>query len=252
MKKYGAVMRDLIESEIAGKSFIYNEKDKALLNMLFRDINRITGSDFEYLAELAMTSVDGVGETVAQYIQQFESHSVRAYLLHLMVNNKVKGCDRIILDMYKEFKASDDYISAQGKPAPAHIYVRYDNAFKKLKPKRLKKELLELAQNPRDFFYLPFTMRMLASWKIPEFKDLLVQYSAEDSVREQDVGLEKGAENFFPPFSFIRREINFTVIACLKYYPSKEAVGILECYADTDNKDVKSAVEKVLKKYDDY
>ena len=124
--------------------------------------------------------------------------------------------------------------------------MRYENAFRKLKPKRLAKELIELAHSPRDAFYLPFTMRMLASWKIPEMKDLLLSYCAEDSFSAQDVGIYDDRQPYFPSLESMKRELTFTAINGLKYYPSVETMDVITAFASGADNDMRSAAERVL------
>ena len=114
------------------------------------------------------------GEIMREYIELFESEYVRAYLIPQLVYDKVKNCADTVIGMYMHFKASDYYIAKAGKPMPAAICVRYDNAFRQLKPKKMQNRLLELAHYPVDAFYLPLTMRMLASWKSEEMENILI------------------------------------------------------------------------------
>ena len=216
-----------------------------MLRKLLKEINRYAGTNFHYLAELDAFDIHGTGNIVAKYITEFSSEGVKGYLVPQMVADKIKDCDRLVLQLYMHFRASDEYIAKPGEPAPAHIYVRYDNAFRRLKPKRFAKDLIALAHNPRDAFYLPFTMRMLASWKIPEMRDILLSYSANDSFSAQDVGIYD-SEPYFPSFEFMKRELTFTAIDGLKYYPSAEVMEIITSFANSTDKDIKSAAERTL------
>lgn len=230
-----------------GTDYCCPEADKALLLELLDDINNCLGTDFHYLAELDAFNVRGSGEIIARYITKFSSESVRGYLVPKLVSDKVKDCDKLILQLYLHFKLSNEYIALPGEPAPAHIYVRYDNAIKELKPKRLAKELIELAHNPRDAFYLPSTMRMLASWKMPEIKNLLISYSTNDFLTAQDVGIYDSEQPYFPSLEFMKRELKFMAIDGLKYYPSAEAKDIITSLAASTDKDIKSAAKRTLK-----
>ena len=163
-----------------------------------------------------------------------------------MVEDRVKNCDKLLLQLYKHFEASPAYISGVGKPAPAHIYARYDNAFRRLKSKAIKDELTELVSNPRNAFYLPLTIRMLASWKIPRIKDLLIQHLSGIGMSASDVGLKGNGEAYFPPLSGIKRELRFTALAGLKYYPSSETVQLLQHYTLDENPNVSAAAQKSL------
>lgn len=101
---------------------------------------------------------------------------MKGFLIPALVADKIQGCDKLILQLYLHFRSSNEYIAAPGAPAPAHIYTRYDDAFRRLRPKKLSKDLVALAHSPRDAFHLPFTMRMLASRKLPEMKNVLISY----------------------------------------------------------------------------
>lgn len=241
------MLLDCIKDEKRGKDYCYPKEDKPILKKMLREINKFAGTNYHYLAEIDEFNIPGSGEIMAKYITMFSSEDVRAYLVPQMVFDKVKDCDKLVLQLYLHFKASDEYIAKPGCPSPAHIYVRYDNAIRKLKPKRLKKELLELAHNPRDAYYLPFTMRMLASWKIQEMKDLLLSYLSPDSITPQDVGIDNIEKPYYPSFESIKRDLIFTAIEGLKYYSSEETVNIIKVFADDPDQDIKMAAQKSLK-----
>lgn len=246
MLKYSKPLLDSIEREKKGIDYVYSVNDKCILNELLHKINGLMGTDFHYLAELDAFNIKGSGSIIVQYIMLFSSESVRAYLIPKLVADKIKDCDRLILQMYLHFKQSDEYISGAGFPAPAHIYTRYDNAISTIKPKRLKDDLINLAHNPRDAFYLPFTMRMLASWKIPELKDILLMYASEDNVSAQDVGLNEDDNNHFPSLAFIKRELRFTAIEGLRHYPSYEVIECIKCCSTDTDADIRAAAKKTL------
>ena len=246
MQNYSKVLIACIEREKNGLDYICPKADKELLHKLLDDINRYAGTDYHYLAELAAFNIPGAGSIVAKYITEFSSEDVKGYLIPQMVSDKIKDCDKLIFQLYMQFRLSDEYIAKPGEPAPAHIYVRYDDAFRKLKPKRLAKDLMELAHSPRDAFYLPFTMRMLASWMMPEMKDLLLSYCAKDSFSAYDVGIYDDKQQYFPSFEFMKRELTFTAIYGLKYYPSEEASNIIMSLATSTDKDIKLAAKRTL------
>lgn len=247
MLKYNKLLDDMIECEKRGIDYVCPSPDKDLLNKLLGEINSYAGTNYHYLAELDTFNIPGAGSIVAKYITKFSSESVRGYLIPQMVSDKIKDCDKLVLQLYTHFRLSDEYIAAPGEPAPAHIYVRYDDAFRKLKPKRLAKELMEFAHSPRDAFYLPFTMKMLASWKIPGMKDLLLSYCADNSFSAQDVGIFDGEQQHFPSLEFIKRELKFTAINGLKYYPSEEVRNIVASLANSADKDIELAAKRTLK-----
>lgn len=244
---YSKILLELIEREKSGAEYICPEADRPLLGELLREINRQAGTSLRYLAELDAFNIPGAGEIAARYIEGFSSESVRGYLIPQIAAGRVADSDRQILRLYLHFKASDEYISKPGCPAPAHIYVRYDNAFRKLRPKRLAKDLVELVRHPRDAFYLPLTTRMLASWRLPEMFDLLIRYSSGDGFTASDVGLrDGGGAPFYPPLEFMRRELRLTAVNGLRYFPSPEAVGIVESLAVSADGDIRAAAKRAL------
>lgn len=247
MPNYSKVVIDSIEREKRGIDYIYPKADKELLHQLLEDINSYAGTNFQYLAELDAFNIHGVGSIVAKYITEFSSEGVKGYLIPQVVSDKTKDCDKLILQLYMHFRSSDEYIAKPGEPAPAHIYVRYDNAFRTLKPKRLAKELIGLAHSPRDAYYLPFTMRMLASWRMSEMKDILLSYSTDDSFSARDVGIYDDGQPYFPSLESMRRELTFTAINGLKYYPSAETVNVITSFATNADKDIQSAAKRILK-----
>lgn len=247
MQIYNSVLLSNIERERAGLDYRCNYEDKAILRELFNEINAYAGTDIQYLAEMDAFRINGSGKIIARYITRFASESVRAYLIPQIVADRIVDCDKFLLQLYLHFKGSDEYISKPGCPAPAHIYVRYDNAFRTLKPKRLMDDLIKLACNPRDAFYLPFTMRMLASWKIPELKDLLIAYLSDSNLTARDVGINE-IDDFKPPLSFISRELMFTAIDALKHYPSDRVAKLISQYATNPDPDICVAAKRTLKK----
>lgn len=243
-EKINILLRLSIEEEQSGKQYGCSEGDKDLLQAMMKEINSCLGTNLHYLAELDHYHIKGSGEIVAKYIQSFQSESVKAYLIPQMVLDKTQDCDLLIYQLYMHFKASDAYRAKPGKPSPAHIFVRYDNAFRRLKPKRLKAELLALAGHPQDAFYLPLTMRMLASWKLPATEEILLSYLDGSKITAESVGLPPEEENRFP---FIRRELKFTAIEGLKYYPTERNTALIRSYTNDPDKDISMAVKKTSK-----
>lgn len=247
MQIYSKVLLDSIEREKNEIDYFCVGADREVLQTLLSEIGQETGMHIQYLAELDMLTIPGAGQIVAKYIDSFSSEAVKGYLLHHLVSDKIKDGDRIVLALYQHFKLSDAYITEPGAPSSAHIYTRYDSAIRSLKPKHSKEQLLELAHYPRDVFYLPFTMKMLASWKPAELWDLLVRYSSEENILPTDVGMSGNCEMYSPPFSFIKRELRFTAINALKYSPSNDTIAVIRGYLDESDLDIRIAAQKVLR-----
>jgi hypothetical protein len=206
-----------IEQEKENNAFCVSSHDREVLNLLLAEINETTDVDFHYLAELEACSVKGAGEIVKKYIADFDSEYVRSYLLHHLVNDRITDCDKLIYQLYLHFKSSDLYIPSIGQTSNLAIRIRYDNTFRKLKPKRLKTALKSLAFNPRDAFYLPFTMQMLASWRLSDLEQLFISYMDAANITSQSIGLPEHSDDYHPSLSYIRRQLKFTSIYSLKY-----------------------------------
>jgi len=246
-----AILQDNIKKEQAGTDYVYSQADRAILTEMLSEINCRLGTDIHYLAEVDAYNLLGAGDIIESYIHKFESQSVRGYLLPQLILDRLPGCDNTILQLYLSFKKSDVYISKPGMPAPAHIYTRYDSVIKKMKPKRLQRQLVELICNPRDAFYLPFTMRMVASWRSTDIYEVLQRYAQGSSFSAQDVGLPENAKNYYPSVDVIDRGIRFSAIAGLRYYPSVKTMEILaQCTCDP-NDDISKAAQKVIKELRD-
>lgn len=246
MEINSTLLKKNIEDELAYKDFVFCDSDKIIAQEMIQEINTL-GYNFKYIAEIEAYEIPGSGKIISKYINQFSSETTRAYLLYHLVADKIEKCAEYIFQLYLHFKSSDEYISQKNQPASAHIYVRYDNAFKILKPKRLKEELLRLVHNPRDAFYLPLTMRMLSSWKISEIKELLIIYLEGSEITLENVGLGDNEDGFYPNLNSIRRELKFTALEGLKYFPSVDIMELVKPYAINEDPDIKVAAKKTLK-----
>ena len=245
---HNKVLQDSIEREKAGADYVCPAEDKQILSGLLDTINAECGTNIRYLAELDAFHVFGAGKIIEQNIDRFRSESVKAYLIPQLLLDKVKNSDTIILCMYQHFRKTNEYISEPGKPAPAHIYTRYDAAFTKLKSKRIAENLLAIVSCPRDAFYLPHTVKMLASWRIPELQKTLLRFLKPNAISFDDIGLEANEYTYFPPYPYICRELKFTAIYGLMYYPSKETVDALSNYLCDSDADIRSAANRAYKK----
>lgn len=225
----------------------YSEKDMQTLQSMIYEINGSLGTDIHSLSELDYYRISGTGKIIIKYIHSYSSETIRSYLVHQLVHDRIADCGEILVQLYNHFKQSDVYISKEGEPAPVHIAIRYDNAFKRLRPKSVKNELCAFAYIPRDAFYLPLTMRMLASWRIPEIEKVLISYLDGKGLTPESIGLPSQAETYHPSFSFIKRELKFTAIDSLKNYPSENTVKMINyCVSDSDA-DIRTAAKRTLK-----
>lgn len=245
---YNNVLNDLISREKAGIDYLCPIEDKNTLLNMFDEINFKCNTNIKYLAELDAFQISGAGEIVACYIDKFTSESIKAYLIPQLLFDKIRDCDMLILKMYNNFRQSNEFISKPGDSSPAHITSRYDSAFYKMKSKRILSELIDIISCPRDAFYLPLTIKMLASWKVPELKNILLYYLKHDAISMKDVGLYSDEQTYFPSFSFIKREIIFTAINDLKYYPSQEVSDAIYLYCFDPDCEIRETANRIYKK----
>lgn len=236
--KTAVILLSCIEDEKNGIGYVYSEEDGKILKQIFSELNNrlSTNYHYQYLAELSCLNIVGAGEIYAKYIKSISSQIVRAYLVHQIVSDRVSDVDKLILDLYISFKNSDDYTASPYFPSET-----YDNAFRRLKPKRLKKELTELVKNPKDAYLMPFTVRMLASWKIPEIRDLLMLFLNSENISAKNVGIE---ENDYSRLSFARRQLKFDAIYGLRYYGDPNPIKV---FCDSSDQDISLSAKKSLK-----
>lgn len=240
------ILQASIEKEKNGIGYIYSEQDKNILKLMLNELNSTLNSDFQYLAELDLQSLVGAGKIFVKWIEKFSSHTIKSILLQQIIIDKVKDSDFLALRLYNDFKNSNEYIAQKGMTAPAHIYVRYDNAFSKLKSQRIQNELLNLIKNPRDAFYLPFTFKMLLSKKLPELEHILFSYLDEKNLNCDILGIDNSDE-YYPSIKFIQRELKFSCIYGLRFYPSQNTLKVLGDFLDTNDTDIKEATRKTIK-----
>lgn len=242
---YSAVLTSFIEKEIAHEEYIYNDHDEKLLNCMLKELNTI-GYSFRYLAEFESCTIPSISAIVRKYIYQFSDISTQVYLLYPAIADRNACCADLTLDLYRTFKVSKYYIPSAGQPAPAHICCRLDQGFRKLKPKNHKMELTTLVSCPRDAHYLPFTVQMLASWKIPQIRDLLCFYMNSNNITLDSVGLTESSGEFYPSLSYIKNSLRFTAIHGLRHFPSEEVVSILSACLQENNSDIVAAANRSL------
>lgn len=231
---------------MVGKDYEYNEHDASLLKEMFKEIKRQTGVSYHYLAEIDQFYISGCGEIMQRYFRQFESESVRAYLIPQIVSDKVVGCVELLISGYSHFKMSDEYIASCGQPSPAHITVRYDNAFRRLRPKKYSQELLSLVKNPRDAVYLPLTFHMVSSWKIPEMEEVILRYLDSEKLTTYDFGLN-ASEGCYPTMSFMKKELVLSAIEGIRFYPTDNNVEAINRYMNNKDDDIRSMAKKTMK-----
>ena len=246
MNTHDIILSVMIEQEKSGEAYVCPNEDRVTVDEIFEKINDTLGTDIHYIAEIDNRIVPGSGRIISDYIHRIKSSGIRAFFILQMVYDKTDNAAEKILKLYMDFKSSGDYISLPVKSDPAHIYVRFDNAFNRLKSRRIKYQLAELLRNPRDLFYLPFTARLLAKWKMPEVYRIVMTYASGDAVTKEAVGLVNEYSDSLPNVECIKRNVIFTCIDSLKYYGGDNAISIIKSYLKSDDKDIKTSADKAL------
>ena len=250
---YGSILKDLIEEEKKGLIYACSLHDKILLRNLLRDINKHCGCHLRYMSELDMFNIDGSGEIILKYINNFESELFKACLTSQLVADKTHNCETVIMTLYKHFRKSTDYaISVNKSPRiDLHLVGSYDNAFWKLKPKKFKSDFIEIFDCPLDVLYLGLTFRTVCSWKMPEMLELINKYINADKLTKLDFGITEEFDDEVEFMDFIKKQIKLKALSCLQYYPTIENKRLLEQYLDSGDRDMSMCVSKALKKLND-
>ena len=223
-----------MKDELRGSK--HSPEDRKILNMLLDEINALHGTSFCTLAELASLRIPGAGKIVAKYISQFSSETLKMQLLDHMVSDKIENYGKILLQLYSDYKLKTVSMP-QYRP---DMETFYDNAFWRLQSKRIKNELAALLNNATDAYALPLTIRKVASWKMHGLRDSLIEY-----LELQDSAMGKELQKY-DNFDFMCRQLRFSGLSCLKYYPSDEVIELLRKYSENDDTDVRHCAKKSL------
>ena len=250
---YGSILKDSIEEEKKGLIYACSLHDKILLRNLLRDINKHCGCHLRYMSELDMLYIEGSGEIILKYINDFESELFKACLISQLVADKIYDCDMVIMTLYKHFRNSTDYAIRVNKSPRVDLQLvgSYDNAFWKLKPKKFKTDFIEIFDCPLDVLYLGLTLRTVCSWKMPKMEEVIKKYIDFDKLTKQDFGIKEDFEDTDGFLEFIKKQVGLNSLTCLQYYPTIENKKILEQYLDDSDSDVRMGVQKALKKLND-
>ena len=255
-------LADCIKDELEGTAWTFEGNDKNVLKQMCDEINQ-TFPDyphkFHYLSEFSITYIPaGVSPILLKYIYQFKSESCRAVLLTRIVVDKtknkvkIKDLDRIVMDLYHNFRVSPYYISPPESGSSAHIYMRYDNSLRRVVSPRILPELVEIMKFRRDFYILSITAFKIArKWAPKELGEIMAAHLTNKNVTRADVGLPEEGK-YYPSLETIVEQSSFTAIKCLQFYPSEDNLRIIMDYTNHPNKDLakfaQEHAEKMKKK----
>ena len=250
----GRLLPDAIDDERKGNGYIYDDNDKDVLKRLCDEINQ-TYPDypykFDYLCEISIVALPtGSSSILLKYIHQFESESCRAFLLSKIICDdvKIKGLDKIVMDLYHHFRSSSYYVAPPKSGGTAHIYIAYDNAFRILKSSKIMSEIVELLKSRREVYILALTAQMIAKkWAPKELEEIMVAHLMNKKLTRKDVNIPEYGE-YHPSLEYIAHQTSFTAIKCLQYYPSEENLKIIMSYTDHPYEELAKFAQEYAKK----
>lgn len=236
---YRSILADAIIAERNGREYIFLGKDKDVLREMCDEIHE-TYPDyyyrFHYLSEIALIDLPiGAGAILLKYIHQFESESCRAALIPSIITDKIyhkikyRDIDKTMMGLYLHFLASDFALALPGSPyASSHIYMAYDNAFWRLKSKKIMPQIVERLKNRLEVMRLSITAKMIArKWAPPELGEIMANHLSNKNVTRADLEMPEASLEYF---EYIVEQSCFTAIYCLQFYPSKKNLEIVLSY----------------------
>jgi hypothetical protein len=90
-------------------------------------------------------------------------------------------------------------------------------------------------------------MKLLASWKMPEMRDVLLKYADISSLSAKDFGLCDDTDARREYVDFGKRQLMFSAIYGLRYFPSPEVEEIIKSFTESADKDIVAAAKKTMK-----
>ncbi len=222
---------DVSDLNIKEKKYNYSNNDSLILNKLCSEINASLNENIHYLFELDEYYFPSAAEIILKYINLFETEEIKSYLIRQIANSKMNKYSKIILELYKHYQTSQEYLSTD-YDVIFTIGCNYDYAFKKLKPKNIKYDLLNLTSNPRDAFNLSNTVKMMSSWEIPEMENVLKTYLHAKNFNNSDFCIFSNDKDSNDIVDFMKNSLIYLGLYGLRYYPSKENLKIVKNYLD--------------------
>ena len=250
MGQYDSMLyKDDLKKEKEGTIWQSTIIDREILKSMFAELKNVYGYDLHYIVDLDFFWYKDAEGIFYKYVGDFQSETTRALIIRQLAHNKRKDTAEIIYDWYLHFKNSSYYISKPGRPSADWEALQYDHAFCKLKSKRIKNKLLQLSYYPRDAYYLPFTMKMLGSWKIPEMEERFLSYLEGRGITKETLGLPEDDSDYGPNYEWIKRQLFFRGMDILRYFPSEKNKNLISGYLNDPDRDIREAAERQLAYY---
>ena len=192
----------------------------------------------------------GAGNVIAKYIDRFEDEYLKARMLYRFTEDKVPGRDRLVMDLYHKFRASKYYLGSDKPDIARCIYNWYDNAFYKIKSKKLVPELIEFAKSIAETRRLAITYgMMMKKWAPPEMEEIMAAHLLNRTPTKAEMGFEDIPDND-RLYHFETTQSRFTQIEVLSYFPSERNRDLILTYADHEHKELSKFAKKTAEKMD--
>ena len=242
------------EAHLDNVAPLMESDDQLIMNELIREINNTCHVKIRGFSDLCDSYIKGAGSIIAKHINCFHSHLIRSALVFHLVGSKkhecgrVNGCEQIIWNLYNEYRNSVPFVDNS-------IMMEFDSAFAQLKSKKLLDQLVSLAQDPYLFSFFPQTMKMLARWRDPSMEKVIMGYFANPGLVKTQIAMSLGRSA--DDASILQREYSrwdshgqYTVIICLRYYPSIQVLDKLTQFEALTVEDMEKSLSKCCTRND--
>ena len=161
-----------------------------------------------------------------------------------MYLDKVEDCDSLIIDLYFSFIRKRDCFLITQMNVLSYISCCYDNAFKKMKTKKIRYKIAELLDNPLDAYYLPLTMEMITKDSPNKTKNVWIHY-IRDVITPVEMGFRTDIEDRdSSKFELMVEQLKYNSIVALKYCDGEDVMEVLDGLAKGDHKGFSDTAQK--------
>ncbi|MBE6617252.1 MAG: hypothetical protein E7627_04850 [Ruminococcaceae bacterium] len=236
---------DRIERELESQEDYFEGNDKQLFYEMLAELDSNRSYKMRTFTELhSAVCPSGAGHIIVKYINRFENELAKSRLILRLYTDKVPNRDRIIMDLYHKYRESKYYLHADKGGIQMCICMDYDNAFYKMKSKKLLPELIEISKSIAETRRLSVTYGMIMKkWAPPEMEEIMVGHLLNRTPSKLEMGFADGPETD-KRFYFDLTQSRFCQIRTLSYFPSERNHDLILTYADHEDKDLSKYAKK--------
>ena len=107
-------------------------------------------------------------------------------------------------------------------------------------------KLLNLIKDPRDAYYLPITLKMMAHLRVEEVKDILIKFLNPAYITRK-VGSIYKDELYDPCLTHIKRTLMLYSLEYLKYYSYNDVYNVIKKFEDSKDVEIQRVAQKTLR-----